>query len=96
MGVMLSCSVAVKFVGIFVVVFVGIRTIADLWEILGDISRPVVLLHFSNLTSMVPYLIILMNVDVHRKAFYGPCCMSDCHSNIAVHGHFLYPFGGSK
>ncbi|XP_046641821.1 protein O-mannosyl-transferase 2-like isoform X1 [Daphnia pulicaria] len=41
MGVMLSCSVAVKFVGIFVVIFVGFRTIADLWEILGDISRPV-------------------------------------------------------
>ncbi|XP_032796479.2 protein O-mannosyl-transferase 2 [Daphnia magna] len=40
-GVMLSCSVAVKFVGIFVVIFVGCRTIADLWEILGDLSRPV-------------------------------------------------------
>lgn len=39
---MLSCSVAVKFVGIFVVIFVGCRTIADLWEILGDLSRPVV------------------------------------------------------
>ncbi len=46
MGVMLSCSVAVKFVGIFVVIFVGFRTIADLWEILGDISRPVVLYSF--------------------------------------------------
>lgn len=42
-GIMLSGSVSVKFVGLFVVTLVGIRTIVDLWEILGDLSRPVVL-----------------------------------------------------
>lgn len=41
-GAMLAGSVAVKFVGIFVVVLVGFRAIADLWDILGDLSRPVV------------------------------------------------------
>jgi dolichyl-phosphate-mannose-protein mannosyltransferase len=61
MGVMLSCSVAVKFVGIFVVIFVGFRTIADLWEILGDISRPVVFFwdNYYNISCTAPYLIIL-------------------------------------
>lgn len=39
---MLVGSVAVKFVGVFVVFLVGFRAIADLWEILGDLSRPVV------------------------------------------------------
>lgn len=41
-GAMLVGSVAVKFVGVFVVFLVGFRAIADLWEILGDLSRPVV------------------------------------------------------
>lgn len=40
-GAMLVGSVAVKFVGVFVVFLVGFRAIADLWEILGDLSRPV-------------------------------------------------------
>jgi dolichyl-phosphate-mannose-protein mannosyltransferase len=41
-GVMLTCAISVKFVGLFVVILVGFRVIADLWEILGDLSRPVV------------------------------------------------------
>lgn len=40
-GATLAGSVSVKFVGIFVVVLVGFRAIADLWDILGDLSRPV-------------------------------------------------------
>lgn len=40
-GVMLAGSVGVKFVGLFIVIFVGFRAIADLWDILGDLSRPV-------------------------------------------------------
>lgn len=39
---MLAGSVSVKFVGVFVVFMVGFRAIADLWDILGDLSRPVV------------------------------------------------------
>ena len=33
---------SVKFVGLFTVLYIGLRTIAELWEILGDLSRPIV------------------------------------------------------
>uniref|UniRef100_T1J5X4 Protein O-mannosyl-transferase 2 n=1 Tax=Strigamia maritima TaxID=126957 RepID=T1J5X4_STRMM len=48
-GVFLACAISVKFVGLFVVLFVGIQTIVDLWSILGDLSRPVTYtgLHFA-------------------------------------------------
>jgi len=46
-GTMLACCVSVKFVGLFVVSLVGLITIADLWNILGDMSRPVVSVFFS-------------------------------------------------
>lgn len=41
-GVMLACCISVKFVGLFVVLWVGFRTVADLWNVLGDLSKPVV------------------------------------------------------
>ncbi|KAJ8968136.1 hypothetical protein NQ317_007862 [Molorchus minor] len=40
-GIMLACCISVKFVGLFVVLLVGFMTVADLWNILGDVSRPV-------------------------------------------------------
>ncbi|VEN44946.1 unnamed protein product [Callosobruchus maculatus] len=40
-GTMLACCISVKFVGLFVVFLVGFMTIADLWNILGDLTRPV-------------------------------------------------------
>ncbi|XP_063908323.1 protein O-mannosyl-transferase 2 isoform X2 [Zophobas morio] len=40
-GTMLACCVSVKFVGLFVVSLVGLMTTADLWKILGDMTRPV-------------------------------------------------------
>ncbi|RZC38810.1 protein O-mannosyl-transferase 2, partial [Asbolus verrucosus] len=40
-GTMLACCISVKFVGLFVVLLVGLMTLADLWNILGDMSRPV-------------------------------------------------------
>ena len=33
---------SVKFVGLSVILLVGVRTIYDLWVILGDMSKPVV------------------------------------------------------
>lgn len=47
-GVMLSGSVSVKFVGVFVVLYVGCHTIAQLWEIYGDLAVPLALVikHF--------------------------------------------------
>lgn len=42
LGASLSCTISVKFVGLFIVLFVGLRTVADLWNILGDLKKPVV------------------------------------------------------
>jgi dolichyl-phosphate-mannose--protein O-mannosyl transferase len=39
---MISSAVSVKFVGLFVVILVGTRTAADLWDVLGDLSKPIV------------------------------------------------------
>ncbi|XP_049959896.1 protein O-mannosyl-transferase 2 isoform X1 [Schistocerca serialis cubense] len=41
-GSMLACAISVKFVGLFVVILVGLHTTAELWEVLGDLSKPVV------------------------------------------------------
>ncbi|XP_034833789.1 protein O-mannosyl-transferase 2 [Maniola hyperantus] len=41
LGAALACTISVKFVGLFIVLFAGLRTIADLWNILGDLTKPV-------------------------------------------------------
>jgi dolichyl-phosphate-mannose-protein mannosyltransferase len=41
-GVMIASAVSVKFVGLFVVILVGMHTAADLWDVLGDLSKPIV------------------------------------------------------
>lgn len=41
-GTMLACTISVKFVGLFVVLLVGLHTANDLWNVLGDLSKPVV------------------------------------------------------
>ncbi|GAB6025087.1 hypothetical protein CHUAL_010521 [Chamberlinius hualienensis] len=38
-GFFLGCSISVKFVGLFIVLFVGILTIWDLWVILGETNK---------------------------------------------------------
>lgn len=45
-GSMLASTISVKFVGLFVVLLVGLHTINDLWIELGDLSKPVVRLLF--------------------------------------------------
>ncbi|XP_062502290.1 protein O-mannosyl-transferase 2-like [Corticium candelabrum] len=37
-GFFLACAISVKFVGLFVIVLAGINTIADLWDLLGDLK----------------------------------------------------------
>ena len=39
-----SLSLSVKWVGVFVVALVGLTTIKDLWDLLGDLTIPMVLL----------------------------------------------------
>lgn len=41
-GVMLSGSVSVKFVGLFVVLYVGLHTIKELWDLYGDLNNSLV------------------------------------------------------
>lgn len=41
-GVFLSCAISVKFVGLFVVLLVGLCTIHDLWEHLGNLEESLV------------------------------------------------------
>lgn len=45
-GTMLACCISVKFVGLFAVLLVGIMTISDLWEVLGDLTKPFVSINF--------------------------------------------------
>ncbi|CAG5106978.1 Similar to tw: Protein O-mannosyl-transferase 2 (Drosophila pseudoobscura pseudoobscura) [Cotesia congregata] len=40
-GISLACTMGVKFVGLFVVLLVGLFTISELWRELGDLSQPV-------------------------------------------------------
>ncbi|XP_034938393.1 protein O-mannosyl-transferase 2 [Chelonus insularis] len=40
-GASLACTIGVKFVGLFVVLLVGLFTIYELWRELGDLSKPV-------------------------------------------------------
>ncbi|GAB0087520.1 Protein O-mannosyl-transferase 2 [Sergentomyia squamirostris] len=41
-GTMLACTMGVKFVGLFVVLLVGLHTVSDLWNVLGNLSKPVI------------------------------------------------------
>lgn len=57
-GAAIACAFSVKFVGLFIVVLVGLRTAYDLWIILGDISKPIH--HFiEHLVARVLCLIVL-------------------------------------
>lgn len=40
-GTMIACTISVKFVGLFVVLLVGLQTAADLWNVLGDLTKPI-------------------------------------------------------
>jgi dolichyl-phosphate-mannose-protein mannosyltransferase len=41
-GVMIASAFSVKFVGLFVVILVGIHTAVDLLDVLGDLFKPIV------------------------------------------------------
>lgn len=78
-GVMLTGSVSVKFVGLFVVILVGFRVIADLWDILGDLSQPVsyTVKHFlarAMCLIALPIVLYMAIFYVHLRVLYltGP------------------------
>jgi len=65
-GFFMTGSFSVKFVGLFVVILVGFRAIAELWDILGDLSYPVVISiiknHFASFeTSDIKYIFHVIN-----------------------------------
>jgi dolichyl-phosphate-mannose-protein mannosyltransferase len=39
---MLACAFGTKWVGLFVILFIGLSTAIDLWDLIGDLSIPVV------------------------------------------------------
>nr|XP_036214847.1 protein O-mannosyl-transferase 2 isoform X2 [Bactrocera oleae] len=41
-GTMLACTTSTKFVGLFVVMLVGLHTIQQLWIIFGDMGKPII------------------------------------------------------
>jgi len=38
-GFSLGCAFSVKWVGLFVITLVGLRTVRDLWDLLGDLRN---------------------------------------------------------
>lgn len=67
-GAMLAGSISVKFVGLFVVLLVGIFTIGQLWDILGDMNKP---LSYSCKHFMARALcLILLPMVIYISLFY--------------------------
>jgi dolichyl-phosphate-mannose--protein O-mannosyl transferase len=58
-GTMIASAISVKFVGLFVVILVGTHTAADLWDVLGDLSKPIV--------SSIYLMLISVSVQHYKK-----------------------------
>ncbi|CAM4577436.1 unnamed protein product [Lepidochelys olivacea] len=66
-GVNLAGAIGVKFVGLFVVLLVGLNTVYDLWELLGDLSLSLVTLG-KHLMARV-FCLILLPVALYTTQF---------------------------
>ena len=77
-GVFIGGAISVKFVGLFVIILVGISTIEQLWQILGDLSKPFefTVKHFMARAACL----ILLPIVLYVAFFY-------------VHLHVLYKSG---
>lgn len=88
---------SVKFVGLSVILLVGVRTIYDLWVILGDMSKPVVKqIFWKNIplyqtieSYSTTYCVISV---IYRKALHSKGNMPYSFSSCTLHGDILCPF----
>ena len=74
-GCFIGCAFSVKFVGLFVILLVGINTIAQLWDILGDMSKPFLntIKHFvarAMCLILLPALLYVMFFYIHLAVLY--------------------------
>ncbi|KAI8485373.1 Protein O-mannosyl-transferase 2 [Branchiostoma belcheri] len=73
-----SVSNSVKFVGLFIILWVGLKTVSDLWDLLGDLTLPLLVI-FKHFLARTVCLIVL------PAAIYITC--------FAIHFHTLYKSG---
>ena len=74
-GVFLGCAFSVKFVGLFVIILLGVNTISELWDILGDVSKPFIhtTKHFLARAACLIVLPILLYITffyIHLSVLY--------------------------
>lgn len=74
-GFFLAGSVSVKFVGLFVVALVGLRTIHELWVLLGDLRNPpsLIIKHFvarAVCLILLPTALYVLYFYIHLKVLY--------------------------
>lgn len=74
-GTMIACTISVKFVGLFVVILVGLQTAYDLWMVLGDLTKPMVrMTPITKLIFCLPFIVaqhmFLCSKGHHWKGIY--------------------------
>ncbi|GIY27957.1 protein O-mannosyl-transferase 2 [Caerostris darwini] len=74
-GVFMACSISVKFVGLFVVILVGLHTLIDLWNILGNLNISIiqVVKHFvarAFCLILLPAALYIIFFYIHLKTLY--------------------------
>ncbi|XP_030382543.1 protein O-mannosyl-transferase 2 [Scaptodrosophila lebanonensis] len=67
-GTMLACTISVKFVGLFVVLLVGLHTASELWFILGDLRQPII--ETLKQTTCRAFALILWPIFLYTVFFY--------------------------
>lgn len=100
-GIFMACSISVKFVGLFVVLLVGIHTMVELWNILGqlDTSMIQVLKHFAARVVcliLLPCVLYMTFFYIHLKmlyksgsgdGFFSSAFQSQLEGNSLYHAH---------
>ena len=97
-GCMLGGAFSVKFVGLFVILLVGLNTVEQLWVILGDLSKPIgyTIKHFLARTLCLialPILIYISLFYIHLSVLYKTGNGDGHFSSLfqsALEGNFLH------